>query len=198
MIRNMYPYKALVAILCISALLLAPLVARAEWSSGELAARAETAEHPGEAALARHRAALLDPASADSTVHPVAISPLQPRYLALTFTGGVALGLGGIAWLAISGRRRSALALGVLGLSAATAAAVPLAQLARARDLAIAMEDVAVHLSPAPSAPETGTLSAGDAVRIGAEHADFVEVSTAHVSGWVPRTALTRVVPLGA
>ena len=46
MIRNMYPYKALVAILCISALLLAPLVARAEWSSGELAARAETAEHP--------------------------------------------------------------------------------------------------------------------------------------------------------
>ncbi len=198
MIRNTHPYKALVALVCISALLLAPLVARAEWSSAELVAQSENAEHPGEAALARHRAALLDPASADRTVHPAATSPVQPRYLAWTFTGGLALGLGGIAWLAISGRRRPALALGVLGLSAATATAVPLAELAQARDLAIAMEDVAVHLSPAASAPETGTLSAGDAVRIGAEHADFVEVSTAHGSGWAPRTALTRVVPLGA
>lgn len=197
MIRNTQPYRAMVAILCISALLLAPLVARAEWSSVELVAQAEAAEHPGEAALARHRAALLDPASADSTVHPAVTSALQPRYLAWTFTGGVALGLGGMAWLAISGRRRSALAIAILGLSAATAAAVPLAELAQARDLAIAMEDVAVHLSPAPSAPGAGTLSAGDAVRIGAEHAGFVEVSTPQVSGWVPRTALTRVVPHG-
>ncbi|HHO54386.1 MAG TPA: hypothetical protein ENK18_26825 [Deltaproteobacteria bacterium] len=183
---------------CSLALLLAPLTAHAEWSSAELldsADAAANAGHPGEAALARHRAALLDPSAVEAPVHPSVSTLLPPHLTAWIFGGGVALGLTGIAWVALSGRRRDALAAAALGLTVATAAASPLSQLANARDLAIVMEATPLRPSPALSAPSTISLDAGAPVLIRAEHGDFVEISADDRTGWVPRASLTRVVP---
>ena len=172
----------------------------ADWSSAELTATGDEAAalgDAGQAQLAWQRARLLDPDAV--TGRPVAgadLSPLLPTWdWAWLMWGGLALTMVGVGGVYLSKRQRWSLAASVSGALVASTAALALHAAASTRDLAVFTEDTPVHVSPASTAPERGTLAGGELVRVGEVRGDYARVSSPAGSGWIGRSNLVAVVP---
>lgn len=172
-------------------LLLAPARALC-WSSAELVATGDSASGPGAAQVAWQRARLVDAdATGDRPLAEVPTAPLLPaQEWAWLLWGGLALTATGAGALVLT-RRRTALALAVVGATTVTGAALALNQAAAVRELAIVSQEATVRVSPASTAPEQELLPEGAVVRVDDQREGWAHVA----AGWVDEDALEVLVP---
>ena len=112
----------------------------------------------------------------------------------------LALGAGALACLGVvalgwSYRRRAAGTLAVAGALVAAACGIAAARSAPMTERAIVLSRTEARLAPVPSSEAVFTAPAGEEVRIGQQHGDFFQVRDGDRTGWLPRTAVERVVP---
>ncbi|HEX8385708.1 MAG TPA: SH3 domain-containing protein, partial [Rubricoccaceae bacterium] len=86
--------------------------------------------------------------------------------------------------LALGGRRRAALAAGVLGAVGVIAAAGGLVTASRTEGVVTAATEV--RSGPAPDAARDGALAPGTVVRLGERRGAWQHVRADDVSGWAP------------
>ena len=137
-------------------------------------------------ALARARAGEPEPGAARAAWTRVVavVRPLGLVALALALT------FGALAVL-LSGRLRVALAVGAVALLAVGAASAAVWE--RTRPLAVAMAEVAVLESPAPSAPAVVRLRPGETVSVGDARDGWRPVRAGQATGWVRADAVAPI-----
>ncbi len=189
------------------------------WSSSTLADLGDTwaqSGHPGRAILAYERAQLLDPRDAhvkaglakerqtagvatpsQSSLERVAslVSPDEWLGLAIAAAAVAALGLVGIGW---SVRRTLSRALIIGGTIAAAATTTVAVWLAPSPGDAVIVQTQAARIAPFDKADVAFPGQRRRAsVRIEQQHGDWLYVRDRDQMGWVPKTALERIVAAG-
>jgi hypothetical protein len=167
---------------------------------------------PGRAILAYERAHLLAPrdrAIAANLAHvrdSAGVSVPNPSRVAsaiATLTadewtrialGGGALACAGVIGLAWSVRRRGSRTLAVTGALVAGIAGVAASYTAPSADLAVVVTGDVARIAPFAAAEAAFTAPEGETVQIEQQRGDYVYVRDGDRTGWLPRTALERVV----
>jgi len=194
-------------------------ISRHGWSANTLLALGnayEGAGQHGRAILAYQRARLLAPrdaaiaanlahvresaglsAPAPSQVERVVgrLSADEWTWLGLAGGGLACLGVVGLAW---SVQRRSARVAVVAGTLTAAIAGAAALQVAPPIDDAVIVAGEVARISPFAGAEAAFTAPEGETVRIEQQRGDYVYVRDGERSGWLPRSAVERVVPAGA
>lgn len=129
------------------------------------------------------------PRSIDRTL--AMLSPDEWTWLAL---GAGALACAGIVALGWAYRRRAAGTLVVAGVIAAAACGVAAARTAPSPDRAVVLARTEARLAPVATSDAVFTAPAGEDVRVGKHHGDFVRVRDGYRTGWLPKAAVERVV----
>ncbi len=153
----------------------------------------------GEAQLAWERARLLAPRdgrvrAATGEAGPPVLRELSPdewTLLALGFGGVAAVGLLAAAWGA---RRRLPRVMLVAGGLASAASLVAAAAVAPSPDAAVVLQPAVARIAPFERADEAFAAREGSVVELEQEHGEWVRVSAPGGSGWLPKSAVERIV----